>query len=48
MALIGDFLKALAQMTDRRFLRVLILSLALTIGLLVLFADPVQPARNQA
>lgn len=38
MALIGDFLKALAQLGDRRFLGVLGMSLGLTLGLLVLFA----------
>jgi len=38
MALISDFLKALAQMGDRRFLGVLATSLALTIALLIAFA----------
>ena len=38
MALIGDFLKALAQMGDRRFLGVLAMSLGLTIALLLAFA----------
>lgn len=35
MALIGDLFKALAQMTDRRFLGVLLMALAITIGLLI-------------
>ncbi|MEM7178833.1 MAG: EI24 domain-containing protein [Pseudomonadota bacterium] len=35
MALIGDFLKAVGQMTDRRFLNVLLMALGLTIALLV-------------
>ncbi len=35
MALIGDFLKALGQMTDRRFAWVLAKALGLTIGLLL-------------
>lgn len=35
MALIGDFLRALGQITDRRFLGVLLKSLGLTIALLV-------------
>lgn len=38
MALIGDFLKALAQIGDRRFLGVLAMSLGLTVALLVAFA----------
>ncbi|MEM9100489.1 MAG: EI24 domain-containing protein [Pseudomonadota bacterium] len=35
MALIRDLFKALAQMTDRRFLGVLLMALAITIGLLI-------------
>ncbi|MEM9046369.1 MAG: EI24 domain-containing protein [Pseudomonadota bacterium] len=35
MALIGDLLKAIAQLTDRRFLGVLLTALGITIGLLV-------------
>lgn len=38
MALIGDFLKALGQIGDRRFTGLLIRSLALTVGLLVALA----------
>ncbi|MBY8975604.1 EI24 domain-containing protein [Rhodobacteraceae bacterium NNCM2] len=35
MALINDFLRAIGQMTDKRFLNVLLMALGLTIGLLI-------------
>ena len=38
MALIGDFLRALGQITDRRFLGVLLKALGLTIALLIAMA----------